>query len=274
MMELVVAYLPLFGGLVLASVVAGLLAGFLGVGGGIVLVPTMFWMFTLIEFDPALAMHMAVATSLGTIIFTAVSSTRSHRQRGGVDEALVRRWGPFMAAGALGGGLLARALDTQDLLLVFGGIALLVAINFLRREPFVLANALPQTPAPTVMMSGGVGLVSSLMGIGGGTLGVPLLSAYSYPITRAVGTSAAFGLIIAVPATIGFVISGLGVAGRPPLSVGYVSLPAVCAIIPITTLLAPVGARLAHRVDGRWVKLGFAVFLGLTAVRMLMNALS
>lgn len=267
-------YLPLIVSLVAAAAVAGVLAGFLGVGGGIVLVPTMFWLFSIVEFDAALSMHMAVATSLGTIIFTAISSARSHYRRGSVDTALLRRWGPFVAAGALAGGLIARYLDTRDLLLVFGIVALLVALNFLRRNPLVLADELPKGAVSNAAMSGSVGFVSSLMGIGGGTLGVPLLSAYSYPITKAVGTSAAFGLIIALPAALGFVISGLGVPGRPPLSLGYVSLPAVLAIIPITTLLAPVGARLAHSVDGRWVKLGFAVFLGITAVRMLLTAFS
>lgn len=268
------AYLPLLAGLFVASALAGILAGFLGVGGGIVLVPTMYWMFNVVDFAPDVAMHMAVATSLGTIIFTAISSARSHHKRGSVDADLVRRWGPFIALGALAGGLSSRFFDTQGLLVVFGSIALLVALNFLRREPLILAEALPSATPPNVAMSGTMGFVSSLMGIGGGTLGVPLLSAYSYPITRAVGTSAAIGLIIAVPAAIGFVVSGLGVPGRPPLSLGYVSLPAVLAIIPITTALAPVGARLAHSIDARLVKLGFAAFLGITAIRMLLSVLA
>lgn len=267
-------YLPLLAGLLVASVFAGILAGFLGVGGGIVLVPAMFWMFGFVDFPRELAMHMAVATSLGTIIFTAISSARAHHARGGVDMDLLRRWGPFIAAGALAGGLAARFFDPATLTAVFGTVGLLVALNFLRPKPLVIAQDLPKSRAANAGIAGVIGTVSSLMGIGGGTLGVPTLSAFSYPITRAVGTSAAFGLIIAVPAVVGFVISGIGVPGRPPLSLGYVSLPAVLAIIPITTTLAPFGAKLAHSVEARWVKYGFALFLGITALRMLISAFS
>ena len=272
MADMLLTYLPLFAGLLVASACAGILAGFLGVGGGIVLVPAMFWMFDLVDFPPELSMHMAVATSLGTIIFTAISSARAHHARGGINTQLLRRWGPFIALSALAGGLAARLFDPGALMAVFSVVGLLVALNFLRPSPLVVAEGLPQSRVANAAIATLIGGVSSLMGIGGGTLGVPTLSAFSYPITRAVGTSAAFGLIIAVPAACGFAISGLGVEGRPPASLGYISLPAVLAIIPITTSLAPVGARLAHSVDGKWVKYGFAVFLGATSIRMLISA--
>lgn len=264
-------FVPLVLGLAGASVFAGLLAGFLGVGGGIVLVPAMFWMFNLINFPEALSMHMAVATSLTTIVFTAISSARSHYKRGGVDTALLRAWGAPIAMGALAGGLVARFIDPAGLQAVFGIVGLLVAANFLMPRSLVLADTLPQSRVANYGMSGTIGFVSSLMGIGGGTLGVPTLSAFSVPIKRAVGTAAAFGLIIAVPAAIGFMISGATVPGRPPLSLGYVSLPAVVLIIPFTTALAPIGARLAHKVEPQWVKRGFALFLGITAIRMLLG---
>lgn len=269
MLQELLTYAPLLAGLLCASVFAGLLAGFLGVGGGIVLVPAMFWMFQFVDFDPDIAMHMAVATSLGTIIFTAISSARAHHKRGSVDVTLLKRWGPFVAIGALSGGLMARYFDGDALTALFGCIGALVALNFLRKSPLVVAAALPSSTAKNVGIAGSIGFVSALMGIGGGTLGVPTLSAFSFPIKRAVGTSAAFGLIIAAPAALGFIVSGLGIDGRPPLSLGYVSLPAVLAIIPITTRLAPIGAALAHKVEARWVQLGFAVFLGITAVRMM-----
>ncbi len=268
-MEDISSYLFLALGLGGASVLAGLLAGFLGVGGGIVLVPVLFWLFTFIDFPDTLSMHMAVATSLGTIVFTAISSTRAHHERGAVDLDLLKAWGVPIAVGALTGGLMARFIDPAGLKAIFGFVALAVAVNLATPKTFVISDRLPEGRAKNASIAGAIGLVSSLMGIGGGTLGVPTLAAFSYPIHRAVGTAAAFGLIIAVPAVIGFVISGLGVADRPPLSLGYVSLPAVLIIIPFTTFMAPIGARLAHDLDAIWVKRGFAVFLAITSVRML-----
>ncbi len=267
----VLTYLPLVFGLVGASVFAGILAGFLGVGGGIVLVPAMFWMFSLVDFPASLTMHMAVATSLATIIFTAISSARAHYKRGGVDLDLLRLWGPPIALGALAGGLAARWIDPAGLRMVFGCVGLLVSLNFCLPRSLVVGQALPASRSANAGMAGSIGFVSSLMGIGGGTLGVPTLAAFSFPIKRAVGTAAAFGLIIAVPAVVGFVVSGFSVPDRPPLSLGYVSLPAVLVIIPFTTALAPYGAKLAHKVDPKWVKRGFAVFLGITSLRMLLS---
>ncbi|KAJ57190.1 membrane protein [Actibacterium mucosum KCTC 23349] len=272
-MELFATYAPLALGLVMASVVAGLLAGFLGVGGGIVLVPVMVWMFGFIQFPAELAMHMAVATSLATIIFTAVSSARAHHSKGYVLGPILKSWGPFVALSALAGGLLARYIDPDTLTLIFAVVAVLVSINFLRSSPLVIADQLPTRLSANAAIAGGIGLTSSLMGIGGGTLGVPVLSAYSVPVKKAVGTSAAMGLLIAGPAAIGFLVSGAGVAGRPPFSLGYVSVPAVLLIIPITMYLAPVGARLAHKVEPAWVKRGFAAFLALTAARMFVSVL-
>ncbi|MEP5729568.1 MAG: sulfite exporter TauE/SafE family protein [Sulfitobacter sp.] len=272
-MDLIATYASLAIGLICASVVAGLMAGFLGVGGGIVLVPVMVWIFGFINFSPELAMHMAVATSLATIIFTAIPSARTHHRNGGVLVPVVKKWGPFVAFGAFTGGLVARFIEPSTLTLIFAVVALLVSVNFLRKTPLVVADRLPDGFSGNVGIASGIGFVSSLMGIGGGTLGVPVMSAFSVPIKKAVGTSAAMGFLIALPAAIGFVISGIGVPGRPPLSLGYVSLPAVLLIIPITTWLAPVGAGLAHRVDGTWIKQGFAAFLALTALRMLHSIL-
>lgn len=272
--EIPMEYLVLIIGIVAASCVAGVLAGLLGVGGGIVLVPAMFWMFQLVKFPSELSMHMAVATSLASIMFTAVASTRAHHKRGGVDIELLKSWAPAMALGALSGGFMLRFIDASALKLVFGIVGLLVAGNFCLKRSLVIADKLPTSKPANMGLSGAIGFVSSLMGIGGGTLGVPTLSAFSYPTHRAVGTSAAFGLIIAVPAVCGFIISGWNVPGRPPFSLGYASIPAVLAIIPITTLLAPVGANLAHSLDARWIKYAFAVFLGVTSLRMLASVLT
>lgn len=263
--------LALGSGLVVASVLAGIVAGLLGVGGGIVIVPVLFWMFATVRFPAELAMHMAVATSLATIVTTSISSMMAHNRRGAVDWALLRRWAPFLAFGALAGGLTARFFDATILTGVFGIVALLVALNLGTKGTLVLSDRLP--PLPVQMLLAAItGFVSSLMGIGGGTIGVPTMAAFSVPIHRAVGTASAFGIAIAAPAVFGFIISGWDVPGRPPLSLGYVSLIAAAIILPFTTFFAPMGARLAHRLEPIWVKRAFAVFLTITAIKMLQTS--
>lgn len=263
----------LVGGLSGASIIAGLVAGLLGVGGGIVIVPVLFWLFTLINFPQDLSMHMAVATSLATIIATSISSMRAHHKRGAVDFALLKRWAPALGIGALAGGLAARYFEPAVLTGVFGVVGMIVALNLIVPKTLVISTHLPGNIVQTGI-AGVIGFISSLMGIGGGTLGVPTLAAFSYPIHRAVGTAAAFGLVIAVPAVTGFVISGWDVPGRPPLSLGYVSLAATAIILPFTISFAPLGARLAHALAPAWVRRAFAIFLTLTAIKMLSSALS
>lgn len=256
-------------GVIFASITAGILAGLLGVGGGIVLVPVLFWILSFTDFPPELSMHMAVATSLATIIFTSVSSARAHNARGAVDRNLLRSWAPGLVFGALAGGILARYIDANGLRAIFGGIAVLVAINMLLPRTLVVSSALPKGWFPNGFLSGVTGLFSALMGIGGGTLSVPLLSAFSVEIRRAVGTAAAFGFLIAVPAGIGFVISGWNVPDRPPFSLGYINYAVAALILPFTVGFAPLGARLAHTLDTIWIKRGFALFLMITALNML-----
>lgn len=262
----------LLGTVILSAILAGIMAGLLGVGGGIVLVPMLFWLLSFTDFPPELFMHMAVATSLATIMFTSVSSARAHNRRGAVDTNLLKLWAPAMVVGALSGGLVSRYIDAGGLKAIFGFIALLVSVNMARPKPLVLRDSLPESKIVHVAISGVTGLFSSLMGIGGGTLSVPILSAFSVEIRRAVGTASAFGVVIAVPAVIGFVVSGWGVEGRPPLSLGYVNVAAALVILPFTVGFAPVGARIAHAVDTKWIKRVFALFLFITAIRMLLSA--
>lgn len=263
--------LALAAGLLATGAVAGTLAGLLGVGGGIVIVPVLSWVLALIAFPAEISQHMAVATSLATIIPTAISSTRAHRAKGAVDDALIRRWGPAIVIGALIGGLAARYISGDVLRLVFGVVALIVAINMAIPKTLVVGSSLPKgagaQPIPLF-----IGTFSALMGIGGGTLAVPVQSAWSVPVHRAVGTAAAFGLLIAIPGTAGFIWAGWGRADLPPLSLGYVSLPAAAAIVPTTWIFAPVGARLAHAINQSALKRAFALFLAITALRMLATA--
>ena len=242
------AFLALWiGALAAASVVAGFAAGLLGVGGGIITVPVMFQMFTFMGLPPSLAMQMAVGTSLLTIIPTGFMSARSHSKRGAVDWKLIRSWGPLAFVGVLCAVLIARHVDGTVLSGVFAVIALVVALDmFIRRNGGQVTDGFPN----------------------GGTLSVPILTAVGYQIRNAVGTASALGPIIAIPGAIGFLVNGLDVAGRPPFSIGYVNLVAFALLLPAGLLLPSVGARVAHRIPQRSLKLLFAAFLLVTAVRM------
>lgn len=256
-------------GLAATGAIAGVLAGLLGVGGGIVIVPVLFQLFDFLDISEVVAMHLAVGTSLATIIPTSISSARSHHKRGAIDVELLKRWAPWIFLGALIGGILSKYLDGTVLTGIFGVIALIVAINMASPKKLVLAEALPGGPAANAAMPTGIGGFSALMGIGGGTLSVPILTLFSYPVHRAVGTASAFGLVIAVPAVCGFIWSGWAVADRPPLSLGYVNLAAAVIIFSLSVFTAPLGARIAHAINPQGLRLAFAVFLGLTSLRML-----
>lgn len=274
-MDLSTTDLALLAALLLATgTIAGLLAGLLGVGGGIVIVPVLFWVFGALDFPEATSMSVAVATSLATIIPTSIVSARAHRAKGNLDDALLRSWAPYVFAGALVGGLLSFVLDGRDLTLIFGIIALVVAINMAIPKNLVLRQGLPPSNTAQSTIATLIGSFSALMGIGGGTLTVPVLSMFAFPTHRAVGTAAAFGLVIAVPAVIGFIASGWGVAERPPFSLGYVNVVAAALIVPATMVMAPIGARIAHALPAAQLKLAFALFLGVTAVRMLWSVVA
>lgn len=254
--------------------VAGVLSGLLGVGGGIIIVPVLSWVLAFLGLSAGLAMQVAVATSLLTVAATAYSSAKAHHKRGAVDVALLKRWAPFMALGALAGGTVAGIVSGYVLLLVFGSMALLVAWNMARVNSKLLSSALPERFGAQPAMAGGIGFVSAMMGIGSGTLGVPVMTAFAVPVHRAVGTAAALGIVIGIPAALAMIVSGLDVPGRPAFSLGYVNLIAVALILPLSIAFAPLGARLAHALEPVWIKRAFAVFLFLTSLRMFYAALA
>ena len=263
-------FLPLLMGLVIAAMIGGFIAGLLGVGGGIVIVPALFWLLSFIKFNPQLAMHTAVGTSLATIIATSISSMRAHNKKSAVDWHVFKVWLPTMTLGALSGGIAAKFISANALTLIFACLAILVAINLFKPVSLTFATELPSRKKQGII-SGLIGFASALMGIGGGTFSVPTLVGYSFPTHRAVGTAAALGLIIAIPATIGFIISGWGQSGLLPLSLGYVNLIAVLVILPFTVFFAPIGAKMAHKLPESAIKKAFALFLIATAARMLFS---
>lgn len=261
-------------GLIIAGVVSGVTAGMLGVGGGIVIVPVLYHVLSLIGIDPGLRMHIAVGTSLATIIPTSFSSVRAHDKKGAVDWELLRRWAVPMVIGVVAGSAIAGSVRGQVLSLVFVAVALPVALHLaFGGEERRLADHLP-SGAGGLALPALIGGVSTMMGIGGGTVGVPAMTLCGVPIHRAVGTASAFGLVISIPGTIGSIIGGWGAAGLPPYSLGYVNLLGFLLIAPVSYFAAPVGAHIAHMTDRKRLRIVFALFIAITAGRMAWDALS
>ena len=257
--------------LLCVGAIAGILAGLLGVGGGIVIVPVLYFLTEagILDVPDEHRVHFAVATSLATIIPTSISSSLTHLRKNSVDLDLFRSWAPFIFAGAMAGGFAAAGFDANLLSAVFGVVALVVALNMLNPRPVSLADAPPNRWVGRAAVAAPIGACSAMMGIGGGTLTVPVLSLLSFPTHRAVGTAALFGLVIAVPGVVGYALAGQNLPGLLPGSVGYVNLPAAIAISAVSIFTAPLGAKIAHRLNARKLRIVFAVFLGLSAVKML-----
>lgn len=262
--------------LLAAFVAAGLFAGFIGglfgVGGGIVLTPTLYHLLVILGVSEEVRMHVAIATTLSTIIATSWRSLSTHAKSGAVDFALLRAWGPWIAAGAVVGSLVAGLADTHVLILIFGFGLLAAALNlFFIKDSFKIAEDVPHG-VPAAALASGVGGLSAMMGIGGGTFGVTIMTLCGRTIHQAVATASGFGAAIAVPATLGYIITGWGHQGLPPYSLGYVNAPGFVVLALLTSITAPFGARAAHRLDRTWLKRAFAVFLAITAANMLRQA--
>jgi len=266
--------LGLVAALLATGVVAGVLAGLLGVGGGIVIVPVLYHLFTLLGIDEAVRMHVAVGTSLATIIPTSIMSARAHRKRGTLNRELLHRLIPPVVVGVLIGSVLSGLFSGRALTTIFASVALLVALNMaFRRDGFALGDGLPG-PLGTSLIGASIGGISTLMGIGGGTLSVPILNAFRTPMHVAVGTGAALGMIISLPGAVGFVVNGLDAVNLPPATVGYVNLLGMALIVPATMVTTAWGARLAHAIDARRLRQVFALFLALTSLRMFYGLLA
>lgn len=274
MLESLLHWVPMIAAVIAASVAGGLIAGLLGVGGGIVLVPALDLALSGAGIDRAVSLHIAVATSMATIIPTAISSSRSHEKRGAVDHAIVRRWTLPIVVGALLGSLAAAHVDSHVLAAVFGGVCLLAALKMLLPlDNVVLRPSLPGGVAGALIPAL-IGGISAMMGIGGGTMSVPTMTLCGEPVHKAVGTAALMGLWIAIPATAGYLFARPPAGDvLPPLTLGYVSLLGFALVAPITWWVAPLGAKLAHTLDRRKLSAAFGVFLGIVAVRMLYRVL-
>lgn len=266
------AYLPLIAGLALTGVVSGVFAGLLGIGGGAIIVPALAFALELMGFDGDVVQHVAVGTSLAIIIPTGISSALSHHRRGAVDVRVLKLWAPVIVVSTLIGGLMAGWYSGDALRIVFGVMAIFIAANIVLPFQQQLIGHLSASGLTHRIFAAVVGYISALMGVGGGSLSVPTIAALGATMHQAVGTGAAIGVFIAISGTIGFVVSGWNASGLPPLSVGYINVPALLLIGVLAALTAPLGAALAHRLDQKTLKRVFAIFLLAVGLNMLWKA--
>jgi uncharacterized membrane protein YfcA len=255
-----------------AGVVTGLLAGLFGIGGGAVIVPVLFEVFRLLGVPEEIRMQLCVGTSLAIIVPTTVRSYRAHRAKGLVVQAVMRSWAVPAVIGVAAGSVTAAFAPAQVFKLAFVVIAGVIAAKLLAgREAWVLGRNLP---GRTGMTGCGffVGLASSLMGISGGSLATMMMTLYGVPIHNAVATSAGLGVPITIAGTLGYLIAGLPhQALLPPLSLGFVSVIGVVMIAPISSWIAPFGARLAHALPRRRLEIGFGLFLIAASLRFVVS---
>ena len=271
-MDLIAQYGPLLLALAAAGIAAGLAAGLFGIGGGAIIVPVLYFLFDAMGFHET-AMHVAVSTSLATIILTSARSVSAHHGHGAVDWSIIRAWAPWIVIGALAGMALAGHLSNLALLGIFGTLAFLLSAQlFFGRPTWRLADDMPKGIVRS-LLGMGVGTLSALMGIGGGTFGVSLMTLYGRPIHQAVATAAGWGVAIGLPSAIAAILIGWGHEGLPPFSLGYVNLAAFALISVFTVTMAPIGASLAHKLDAARLRRMFAILLALVAARMLWKAL-
>lgn len=263
MIEILLIYL-------LVGAFAGTIAGLLGVGGGLIIVPVLALLFQRWGFADSVLMHLAIGTSLATIVLTAISSMRAHHRRGAVDWSVFRRLTPGIVIGALLGAVIADFMPAKALRLFFGVFELAVAaqigLNLMASPHRRLPGGVGMGIAGTV-----IGALSAVVGIGGGTLTVPFLVWCNVALRNAVATSSATGLPIAVAGAVGFVLTGWNAPDLPPWSTGYLYWPALAGIAAASLVFAPLGAWLAHTLPVHTLRRFFAIFLAVLGVRMLLG---
>jgi len=265
--------LQMLGLLAGGGLIAGLLAGLLGIGGGIVMVPILFLIFGLAGADFEWRMHMAVATALAVIVPTSLSSLRAHARRGSVDRDLARAWTPVVGLGAAAGSAVAALIGAQALIAIFAVFAALMGMKMLLPlDHLRLGDSMPVRGAGRIAPAL-IGCLSALMGIGGATFSVPYMTLFGMPIHRAVGTATLIGAIISAVGVIGYVAGGWGRAFELDHMLGFVHWPSLLIVAPVSVLAAPLGARIAHALPRRTLSVVFGVFLLATAARLLASIL-
>jgi uncharacterized protein len=253
--------------LVVAGIVAGFLAGLFGIGGGTVLVPAFFQVFGAVGVDDSVRMHLAVGTSTAVVVATSIRSFFAHRKRGTVDEALLKSWLGPIPFGTLIAILVVAYVSSGTLRVLFAVICIVIAVRLLiGRDHWRLGADLPPNPM-RAMVGVVIGLLSTLMGIGGGVLNNTFMTAYGRPIHQAVSTSAGVGMLIALPGCLGYIWAGWGEVMLPMWSTGYVNWFAAALVIPLTLLVTPYGVKVAHASPKRTLEIALGLYLIVVAVR-------
>ena len=261
--------------LAVAAAGAGFMAGLLGVGGGIVMVPALYYAFTVLDFDIVTRMHLSVGTSLAIIIPTSIISTMTHKEYDAVDFKMVKSFGVFILAGVIGGTFLAVNLKTAALVLFFSIFALMVGLFFIFLREKLVDN--PKQISAIVKNISGViiGFISVPLGIGGGSLMVPFMRTFGYDIRKSIGTAAAVGFLIAVTGTITMITGGKVIDNvNTPYSVGYINLLGFAVFVPVTMVMARIGAKVVHKIDKKLLSKIFGIFLILVSIRSFIEYLS
>jgi uncharacterized protein len=259
-------------GIVLGGVITGLLAGMFGIGGGAVIVPVLYEVFSLLNVPDAVRMQLCVGTSIAIIVPTTIRSYLAHRAKGLIVPGVIRLWAIPAVLGVACGAAIAAFAPPTVFKIAFIVIATFIAVKFLfAGDRWNLGDELPGA-VPMTFYGFGIGLAGALMGVSGGSLSNIVLTLYGKPIHNAVATSAGLGVPITIVGTIGYILAGLPHHQLlPPLSLGFVSLIGVAVMAPVSSLTAPYGARLAHRLSRRALEIAFSIFLLLMALRFLVS---
>ncbi len=252
----------------LTAILAGFFAGFFGIGGGIITVPCLFYIFNSIGIDKSLIMHLSVGTSFAIIVPTAMMSVYTHYKHKAVDLNILKTYGIFVVIGVVIGAFSAALMDTKSLVLFFSLIIYLLALNLIflkdKTKLKIKFNLIQRTTFGFV-----VGFISSLMGIGGAIMNVPILKFVGYNINKAIGTAASIGFLISIFGTIGFLTTGIMMQKNIPLSTGFINIPAFFIFIPITIIMAKIGATVVHKIKRDLIAKLFGFFLIIIASRFL-----
>ncbi|MDC3106398.1 sulfite exporter TauE/SafE family protein [Candidatus Pelagibacter sp.] len=261
--------------LAIAAAVAGFMAGLLGVGGGIIMVPALYYAFTVLDFDIVTRMHLSVGTSLAIIIPTSIISTKTHMEYDAVDFKMVKSFGIFILLGVIAGTFLAVSLKTPALILFFSIFAFIVGLFFIFVREKLMEN--PKKISDLVKNLSGIiiGFISIPLGIGGGSLMVPFMRTFGYDIRKSIGTAAAVGFLIAVSGTITMITGGKIIDNiSTPFSVGYINLLGFIVFVPVTMIMARLGAKAVYKIDKKLLSKIFGSFLILVSLRSFIEYLS
>jgi uncharacterized membrane protein YfcA len=258
-----------------AAAVAGFMAGLLGVGGGIIMVPALYYAFTVLDFDIVTRMHLSVGTSLAIIIPTSIISTKTHMEYDAVDFKMVKSFGIFILLGVIAGTFLAVNLKTPALVLFFSIFAFIVGLFFIFVRERLMEN--PKNISNIIKKISGIiiGFISVPLGIGGGSLMVPFMRTFGYDIRKSIGTAAAVGFLIALSGTITMIVGGKIINNiNTPFSVGYINLLGFIVFVPVTMIMARIGAKAVYKIDKKLLSKIFGTFLIIVSIRSFVEYLS